>query len=213
MESFIQGLKPYALKTKLMDEFKMNIIQDIDSLISKTIVFNESIAPEETNPKFRNHQRRHYFRNTNSDLGTRTSYPNSNPRNKEPAGETKSCSFCKKDGHSISPKSKTYSNPKKPKRTTDNSRRTTRSQNSRNNFISVAPHTNNPPPSPDVRFESDSDNSPIEFDLDLPQILSNTFCLKNTPKLASRTLDIEAETRFAENAAVSVPQKLTSPWG
>ncbi|KAL0240146.1 hypothetical protein GEMRC1_010253 [Eukaryota sp. GEM-RC1] len=100
MESFIQGLKPYALKSKLMDEFKMNIIQDIDSLISRTIALNETITHEETNPRFRNAQRRSDF-NSISNFRTRTPYPNSNLRNKEPAGEKKSCSFCKKDGHVI----------------------------------------------------------------------------------------------------------------
>ncbi|KAL0240069.1 hypothetical protein GEMRC1_010176 [Eukaryota sp. GEM-RC1] len=88
MESFIQGLKPYALKSKLMDEFKMNIIQDIDSLISRTIALNETITHEETNPRLRNAQRRSDF-NSNSIFRTRTPYPNSNLRNKEPAGERK----------------------------------------------------------------------------------------------------------------------------
>ncbi|KAL0239516.1 hypothetical protein GEMRC1_009624 [Eukaryota sp. GEM-RC1] len=181
MESFIQGLKPYTLKTKLMDEFKMNLIQDIDSLISRTIALNETIAPEETNPKFRNHQRRNDFRNTNSNFGTRTPYPNSNLRNKEPAGEKNSCSFCKKDGHVIedcfdksckkskhydpsAPQTKKpYSNPRLPRPTFGNAKRSTRS--SKNNFVASREQC-----SESLHSTTISDDEPIEFELELPFI-------------------------------------------
>ncbi|KAL0242475.1 hypothetical protein GEMRC1_005038 [Eukaryota sp. GEM-RC1] len=219
LESFIHGLKPHALKNKVLDEFKLNLIQDLETLISRTLDINNTLVTDEPRNKQQNFQRKPNYTNSRPTNFRPSNFrsPNANLRNKVSSIEKKNCSFCKKDGHLIedcfdktckkskhydpsAPQTKKpYTNPRLPKPTFGNAKRTTRS--SKNNFVTSREQCSESPHSLIL-----SDDEPIEFDLELPKLLSNTFLLTNPrkpmPKASAETID--------DPLPVSVSQELSS---
>ncbi|KAL0239395.1 hypothetical protein GEMRC1_009503 [Eukaryota sp. GEM-RC1] len=51
LESFILGLKPDALKYKILDEFRLNLIRDVESLISRTLEINNTLVSDKPQNK------------------------------------------------------------------------------------------------------------------------------------------------------------------
>ncbi|KAL0251074.1 hypothetical protein GEMRC1_000288 [Eukaryota sp. GEM-RC1] len=204
IKAFIQGIKPVALQNTLFDEFNLNLLPSLETLLFRTLALHSnltslSITPQNFTPKDgsipslpRNESRL----SSNSD--NRRNHPNSSH-----TLSNSQCNFCKKSGHSIDQcpdpscrtsklnkrKSYLYTNPRNPRNTADNSKRSTR-LTSRNNFTSGKKSC-----STNLVTSNDTvEEETLEFDIELPNFLDNAYTSSPTSeKPTSKTCLVKSD--------------------
>ncbi|KAL0251066.1 hypothetical protein GEMRC1_000280 [Eukaryota sp. GEM-RC1] len=100
IEAFIQGLKPYQLRDRLMDEFKTNRLTDIEVVVARTLYLYAQIAVTELNnhlPNASYHKsitRSPSFYNSTAKFKYQINPSNAQPSSKAVSSSI-SCCFCK----------------------------------------------------------------------------------------------------------------------